>query len=131
MPFVIDLKDPTLGSMKLRQSEAVLKFHKFREDEEIHEFLYGELLLYMHWRSENELRRDDFNTCLALYQTPSPLNPEVSFVHTVKNSLFPEMNNIDTARAILDNFAEDHIIFSALRLLSTLFIDENITKTYD
>lgn len=107
MPFVIDLKDPTLGSMKLRQSEAVLKFHKFREDVETHEFLYGELLLYMHWRSENELRRDDFNACLALYQTPSPFNPEVSFVNTVKNSIFPEMNNVDTARAILDNFTED------------------------
>ena len=84
MPIVIELKDPSLGFMKLRQFEAVLKFHKFREDEDAHEFFYSELVLYKHWRSEDELRYDNFDACLALYQTPSPRNPELTIVETVK-----------------------------------------------
>ena len=107
MPIVIELKDPSLGCMKLRQFEAVLKFHKFREDEDAHEFFYSELVLYKHWRSEDELRYDNFDACLALYQTPSPRNPELTIVETVKNSLFPEINNVEIARAILDDLTED------------------------
>ena len=107
LPFLIHLKDSSLGSMKLRQFEAVLKFHKFRVDEEPHEFFYSELVLYKHWRSENELRQDDFNACLALYRTPSPDNPNITVIETVKNSLFPEMDNVEIARAILDDFTED------------------------
>ena len=107
LPLVIHLKDSSLGSMQLRQFSAVLKFHKFREDEEAHEFFYSELMLYKHWRSEDELRRDDFTACLALYQTPSPLNPEITIVESVKNILFPEMDNVETARAILADFTDD------------------------
>ena len=83
MPIVIQLKDPLLGCMKLREFEAVLKYHKFREDVDALGFFYSELLLYKHWRSEDELRDDDFDACLALYQTPSPQNPELTIVETV------------------------------------------------
>ena len=107
LPLMIRLKDPLLGCMKLRQFEAILKFHKFREDVDTLGFFYSELLLYKHWRSEDELRRDDLNACIALYQIPSPWNREFTFVETVKNSLFPEMDNVETARAILDDFTED------------------------
>ena len=107
MPIVIQLKDPLLGCMNLREFEAVLKFHKFREDVDPLGFFYSELLLYKHWRSEDELRDDDFDACLALYQTPSPQNPELTIVETVKNSLFPEIDNVEVARALLDDFTED------------------------
>ena len=61
MPKYIQLKDPKLRSMYMRQSRKVLKIHKFKETEDAHQFFYSELVLYMHWRNEDELHADNFD----------------------------------------------------------------------
>ena len=55
--------------MRLRTFPAVLRMHRFKEEKDAHEFFFSELLLYKHWRSEDELFPDDFESCLNLFQT--------------------------------------------------------------
>ena len=107
MPKFIELKDSNLGCMYLREGPQVIMFHKFDAEKDAHEFFYNELLFYFHWRSESELHCDDFQACLAKFRTMLPKNPKGSFIDTVKNDLFPEMNNVELARVILEEFPND------------------------
>ena len=107
MPKYIQLNDADLGWMALRKEAMVLEFHKFNEEKDAHAFFYSELVLFHHWRSEAELHYDDFAACLAKFKTCLPQNPEISFIETVKNQLFPEMNNVEMARAILEEYSDE------------------------
>ena len=107
MPFVIKLKDPKLGFMRLRQFPAVLRFHKYKEEHDPHEFYYSQLMLFMHWRNENELHPQDFDNCFKLFLTKLPDNPQVSFIETVKSSLFPKMNIVNEYRALMEDLDDD------------------------
>ena len=60
MPRYIQLKDENQSCMRLRMFPAVLRMHRFKEEKDAHEFFFSELLLYKHWRSEEELFPDDF-----------------------------------------------------------------------
>ena len=91
-----------LGVMKLRSFPLVLRMHKFKESKNPHEFFYSELLLYKHWRSEDELREDSFDECLKLFNMSSPNDPNQTYIFEVKERLFPQKNNVELARAIIE-----------------------------
>ena len=91
--------------MRLRMFPAVLRMHRFKEEKDAHEFFFSELLLYKHWRSEDELYPNDFNSCLNMFQTKHS-HDDILVVNWVKNNLFPEMNNVEMARAVLEEFTE-------------------------
>ena len=107
MPKYIQLKDPDMGCMYLREGPQILMFPKFNEQKDALEFFYSELLLYFHWRSVDELYPVDLEACLAKFRTKWPENTDTSFIESVKNELFPEMNNVEMARAIMDEYPED------------------------
>ena len=88
--------------MKLRSFPLVLRMHKFKESKNPHEFFYSELLLYKHWRSEDELREDSFDECLKLFNMSSPNDPNQTYIFEVKERLFPQKNNVELARAIIE-----------------------------
>ena len=103
MPTFIQLKKPELGNMRLRAFPAVLRMHKFKEAQNAHEFFFSELCLYFHWRDENEIHPNDFDACLSLFLIKSP-NGHGSIIEDIKNKLFPEMNNVEMARALIEDF---------------------------
>lgn len=82
--------------MKLRNQRSVLRHKKYREDTESHPFMYSELLLFHPWREERELSPDDFESCLALYES------KCASIEKVKNILFPHQNNIEQGRALIE-----------------------------
>ena len=67
MPSYIQLQNK-LGYMRLREKPLVLRFYKYSQKKNAHEFFYSELLLYKPWRDEaKELYLDDLNSCLELF----------------------------------------------------------------
>ena len=109
MPRYIQLKIPELGCMYLREGPQILMFHKFDEGKDAHRFFYSELLLYFHWRSETlELHSEDFEACLSKYKSTVPNNPKISFIEFVKSQLFPEMNNVEMARALMEECLDEN-----------------------
>ena len=98
--------------MKTRNYRSVLRWHKYREDKNPHEFVYSQLLLYRPWRSENELYPEDMSACVALckemeeseYEKPSDM--QFSKIEKVQQKMFPYMNYVDHARNIIDNFTD-------------------------
>ena len=82
--------------MKLRNQRSVLRHKKYRKDTETHPFMYSELLLFHPWREERELSPDDFESCLALYESKR------ASIEKVKNILFPHQNNIEQGRALIE-----------------------------
>ena len=104
LPKYIKMKDQKLRPMYLRQSKKVLMLHQYKEAENPHEFFHSELMLYMHWRKEAELHADDLDACIKYFQTGLPNVPSVSLIETIKEQLFPEMNNVELARAIMEDF---------------------------
>ena len=48
-----------------------------------------------------ELHSEDFTACLAKFKK------EFSFIETVKTKMFPEMNNVELARTIMEEYPED------------------------
>jgi ribosomal protein L32 len=44
-----------------RQKPIVLRYHSFKIDTEIHEYMYSELLLFSPWKDETELKADSFD----------------------------------------------------------------------
>ena len=102
LPRTIDLQNG-LGVMRLRSFPYVLRMHKFKENDDPHQFFYSELLLYKHWRSEDELREDCHESCLALFNEKSPNDSNLSYISEVKENLFPEKNNVELARAIVED----------------------------
>ena len=54
--------------MKLREKPLVLRFYKYKQNDNPHEFFYSELLLYRHWRNEEkELHLEDLSLCVELF----------------------------------------------------------------
>ena len=89
LPRKIELKD-NLGFMRLRSFPCVLRMHKFKESHDPHQFFYSELLLYKHWRNEEDLREDDQEKCFELFNEPSPNDQNKSYISEVKDKIFPE-----------------------------------------
>jgi ATP-dependent DNA helicase PIF1 len=111
LPIYIKL-DNNYGYMKLRSTAAVLRIHKFKEQNDPHQFIYSELLLYHPWRAENDLHPGNEDECRKLYEQTNCLelmNPvaqrRVNVVIT-KQKLFPFKNNVEEAQQAIADLQE-------------------------
>jgi len=130
LPKYIELNDKNKSKMRLRCFPAVLRMHRFKEENDAHEFFFSELLLYRHWRSEEELFPHDFESCLQLFQRKVE-NTETLVINWVKDNLFPEMNNVELARAVLEEFSDSrpsHIPIGMTRETSIMFFKNYVTN---
>ena len=111
LPMYIQLNGGKLGFMKLRNHPSILRLHKLREDKDPHEFFFSELLLYMPWRSEDEIFPNNLERCLALFKDLSPFSGsenQRTKVEVMKEKLFPHRNNVEEARAVIDCLPDNH-----------------------
>ena len=115
LPTHIKLKED-LGYMRLRKIPAVLRIHKLKEDKNPHEYFYSQLLLYRPWQSEKELYEDDLDACIKLYdekdlkELSKNVISQKSKIEKTQDNLFPHKNNVEAARAVLENFANPRSI---------------------
>ena len=63
LPLAIKLSGRVEGKMKLRSCARIIRYHKFRQDTEHHQFMYSEMLLYVPWRQEEFILYDSFEAC--------------------------------------------------------------------
>ena len=102
--------------MRLRKIPAVLRIHKLKEDKNPHEYFYSQLLLYRPWQSEKELYEDDLDACIKLYdekdlkELSKNVISQKSKIEKTQDNLFPHKNNVEAARAVLENFANPRVI---------------------
>ena len=110
LPTYIKLNND-LGYMKLRKIPSVLRIHKLKEDKDPHEFFYSYLLLYRPWQTENELKADDMDACYELYseteeeEMRNNLGSRRSKIEKTLDRIFPHKNNVEAARAVLENLS--------------------------
>ena len=103
LPHIIQLSDPQLGYMRCRSFPAVFREHKFKEQQDPHQFYYNELLMYRHWRSEeDEFSTSDITQCMNLLNESSSNNPQLSVTQYVQLNLFPNKNFVRAARSNID-----------------------------
>ena len=103
LPFQIKLLQEKLGFMQLRNTPLVLRLHKYKESEEPHEYYYSELLLYKHWRKEEELFYDNFEKCSFLFhQKPSDHNSHKTLIQLIKDEIFPFFHSIIPLQSIIE-----------------------------
>ena len=90
-----------VGYMRLRGNQAILRYHKFKEDKNFEEYLYSQLLLYKPWRSEvNDLKLGDLHAIVELFRK------EQKKIETIEANLFPHRKSVNEARAVLENFPD-------------------------
>ncbi len=116
LPTHIKFTKKTLGCMKLRSFPAILRFHKFKETQDCHEFYYSELLLFKPWRKEEEeLGRYDFQKCSTLfYACPSremckDESVRETYVQILREKLFPFLCTVLKTREILESMEENNM----------------------
>ena len=116
LPLAIQLQKKQLGCLKLRSFPAVLRFHKFKETQDCHEYYYSELLFFKHWRNEEtELGRNNFQKCFKLFHAHSqselskPEENRKTFLQEIKECLFPFRNNVLQTRLLLENISSNEI----------------------
>jgi hypothetical protein len=62
--------DKQTKTMRLKKHEVVLRIHKFKEHDDIHQHAYSEMLLFFPWREEsNDLCLHSEDACLKLYRS--------------------------------------------------------------
>ena len=115
MPEFIELSNGKL--LRKRKYPAVLRRHKFKYDNDAHEFFYSELLLFYPWRNEEELFADDENKCKQLYGKcdlfpETIINEEgteltLTKIDTVKRKLFPHLKDVEQGREMVSKFDFD------------------------
>ena len=119
LPRYIKLKD-NLGYMKCRTGQAVLRYHKVREDKNPHEYYYSHLLLYKPWREEEkELFLHDQEKCRSLFEDSdrskgivSGTDDEKTNIEKTEEKLFPNKSAVEEGRAVvalLDDHRPTHI----------------------
>ena len=86
LPHAIQLSDPQLGYMRCRTFPAVFREHKFKEQKDPHQFYYNELLMYKHWRSEDEFSTTDVTQCLNILNILSNNNPQLTETQFVQQN---------------------------------------------
>lgn len=89
------------GIMHIRKDPCVIRIHKINKSNNIHEFIYSELLLFHPWMTEEELHESDFNRCLEMYETPSN-DESLTRIEVVKSLLLPHLNSVQEGRAKVD-----------------------------
>ena len=92
LPHFVKLKD-NAGVMRLRKRPCVLRLHDSKRKTENHEFIYSECLLYLPWKSEDELHRHSPEDSIKLYHDKRELinqNKLKVFPFTQQNDLIEE-----------------------------------------
>ena len=112
LPSFIKLSN-NKGYMRLRKLQKILRYHKFREDEDAHEYYYSELVLYKTWRSENEdLGKKSLDECLNLVNEyeeavlKENMDPRETNIGKLKAKLFPHKDGVQEARAMIEDLPE-------------------------
>ena len=85
------------GYMNLRKLPSILRIHSSQKKKDENEGIYSELLLFLPWRSEVELRRNCIQTYEAKYDV----------VQENRKTIYPCSKMIDVAREILENPEND------------------------
>ena len=112
LPIFIKLKEQEYY-MKLRGTPSVMRIHKVKEEYNPHEFFYSELLLYRPWRDEKELHPECLEACMQLYKEECDCDEHMDGtaippkVEKVKDKLFPFKNNVEEARAMMENMPSE------------------------
>ncbi len=108
LPQYISLRN-NLGYMSLRKFPAVLRVHKHKR-ENASEYIFSELLLFRPWRSEEELFPQDFEASFNLFSEEASVFPQPqSKIDVIKMKIFPHKNNIEEARATVQNLPDQRV----------------------
>ena len=102
IPLYIPLysKDGNISYMKLR-SKRVIRFHKFSNNKNPHEFYFTEMQKYLPFVDEEELYPGDIDKCKNLYE--SKLD-EIGFL---KNIIFPHLESVTEGREKAEQLVSD------------------------
>ena len=96
--------------MKLRQKHPlILRYKKYCEETDAHQFYYSQTLLFIPWRNEiEELFPGDteIDKCYAKFQTIANQGSTELLVSWMKRTLFPEAKNIEEARSFVESLPE-------------------------
>ena len=94
MPKYIELESGTF--MALRTKPLILRIHSSKKKEYM-EGIYSELLLYLPWEVENDLKEDHPTQCIELF------NQNEETLKNNKKAIFPNSPMIDAMMALLDS----------------------------
>ena len=92
----IELSDTNKTKMKKREHANIIRYHQFKFDTEMHEYIYSELLFFYPWQTETELYSDNFDSCWNLF------NDYFETIQSNKTKLYPHKNNIQKAREFMN-----------------------------
>jgi hypothetical protein len=92
----IELSDTNKTKMKKREHANIIRYHQFKFDTEMHEYIYSELLFFYPWQTETELYSDNFDSCWNLF------NDYFETIQSNKTKLYPHTNNIQKAREFMN-----------------------------
>ena len=108
LPKYIKIENPTHGEpehMRLRSFPLVIRLHKFKKENKQLEFVYSELLLYRHFRSEDELHRNDPKRCAELYMECLE-GESISRVEKIKSIVMKYQEGVEEGRMKADELLE-------------------------
>ena len=94
MPKYIRLESGTC--MSLRTKPLILRIHSSKKKEYM-EGIYSELLLYLPWIKESDLKEDDKEKCIQLF------NENEDIIRQHKGAIFPNASMIDSMMELLDS----------------------------
>jgi len=86
--------------MKLRKSEAVIRRHKFKNND-AHQYFFSELLLFWPHQKESQLFPNDEDACKSLY------TEKADYIKKVKTILFPHLKDVEEGRDIVEKYNFD------------------------
>lgn len=96
--------------MRLR-SPLVIRFHKFNNNKDPHEFRVSTLQLYIPFKSEEDLFLDDETKCKQLYLK------NTKNIQNIKDQIFPYLEDVEEARSkVSEGMHKDLIVNTLLSL---------------
>ena len=102
-----------LGYMKVRSNPSVFREFSFSEKNNAHEYYYSKLLLYWHWRKEeNDFHLESAEQCSRLFATKAHEDDEKTRIEITQEKIFPDQSAAEYGRAevaLLDDQRPTHI----------------------
>ena len=89
--------------MRLRKNRLAIRYHKFRQINETHEYVYSEMELYHIFENSGERKRceEDFDYCYDLYQKNRAI------IKHVKKKVMPFLNQVEEGLELAEQIVED------------------------
>ena len=96
--------------MRLRKNRLAIRYHKFRQINGTHEYVYSEMELYHIFESSAVRNRcqEDFDYCYDLYQKNRAI------IKHVKKKVMPFLNQVDEGLELAEQLVEDSEIGNEL-----------------